>query len=213
MRLCPGRCGGRNAGRVGEVTVRALSWDEGRWTNRPEHVERDGADLVVAAVESSDAWRVTAYGFVHDSEHALLAPWPDGVAVEVSFVVDLVEQFDQAGVFVRAADDRWVKAGVEYADGTAQLGVVVTWGRSDWSAAPVPDWQGRLATIRASRSGDAITVRARVDHEPWRLVRLLPLDPGVAVSAGPFVCAPSRAGLRVRFTSWAHTAPDAALHA
>src|SRR5690606_41566187 len=43
---------------------------------------------------------------------------------------------------------------------------------SDWSVAPVPGWAGRLVTVRASRAGDAVTVRARVDDEPFRLVRV-----------------------------------------
>ena len=32
------------------------------------------------------------------------------------------------------------------------------------------------------------------------------------MTAGPFVCAPKRAGLTVTFTRWAHTDPDVDLH-
>ena len=53
-----------------------LPWSAGSWTHRPvKAVERSG-DLVVTAAEGSDAWRLTSYGFIHDSEHALLAPFP-----------------------------------------------------------------------------------------------------------------------------------------
>ncbi len=83
---------------------------------------------------------------------------------------------------------------------------------SDWSLAPVPDWRGRLVTIRASRSGDALTIRARVDDEPWRLVRVAPLDPDAAVTAGPMCCAPTREGLTVHFTAWLIGTADAGLH-
>jgi len=55
-------------------------------------------------------------------------------------------------------------------------------------------------------------VRARVDDEPWRLVRVAPLDADGPVTAGPFCCAPTRAGLTVHFTSWRITSPDAGLH-
>ena len=112
---------------------RRVAWQDGSWTHEPARVELAGPDLVVTAVEGSDAWRVTSYGFVHDNEHALLQPLANPAAIEVSFTVDLTEQFDQAGLFLRAAADQWVKAGVEYADGTPQLGVVVTNGRSDWT--------------------------------------------------------------------------------
>lgn len=191
---------------------RAVPWTEGVWTHPPESVETDGSDLVVTAVEGSDAWQVTSYGFVHDSEHALVAPLAHDAAVEVVFTVDLHEQFDQAGVFLSVSPTHWVKAGVEHADDAPQLGVVATDGRSDWSVAPVPTWSGRRATIRASRSGDAVTVRARVDDEPFQLVRVLPLDPDLDLRAGPYLCAPTRAGLTVRFHSWRTTDPDAALH-
>jgi regulation of enolase protein 1 (concanavalin A-like superfamily) len=175
-------------------------------------VTGEGDALVVTAVEGSDAWRETSYGFVHDSEHALLAALPTDRAVEVRFVAAFDQQFDQAGVFLRAAADSWVKAGVECADGVLQLGAVVTDPRSDWSVAPVPDWSGRTVTVRVSRSGDALTIRARVDDEPLRLVRVVPFDPSAEVEAGPFLCAPTRAGLTVRFLSWEVGPADAALH-
>jgi len=151
---------------------------------------------------------------VHDTEHALLAPFTRGSAVEVTFQADLTEQFDQAGLFLRVPDDRWVKAGLEVSDGVLQLGAVVTAPVSDWSVAPVPSWAGRRVTIRASWEGDAVTLRARVDDEPLRLVRVLPFDPApdAAAFAGPMICAPTRAGLTVRFRAWTVTAPDASLH-
>ncbi|MEH3089619.1 MAG: DUF1349 domain-containing protein [Microbacterium arborescens] len=189
-----------------------IDWSTGTWTNEPERVERDGADLLVTAREGSDAWRVTSYGFVHDDEHALLAPMASGTAVEVAFRLDFAAQFDQAGVFLRVDDETWIKAGVERSDGAESLGAVVTHGSSDWSLAPVDGWSGRVVTVRASRSGDAVTIRARVDGEPWRLVRVAPLDPAASVSAGPFCCAPTRSGLTVRFTAWRSVAADASLH-
>ncbi|WP_222595848.1 DUF1349 domain-containing protein [Cellulomonas aerilata] len=181
--------------------------------NPPVQVERTGDGLVVTAAEGSDFWRTTAYGFTHDSGHALLAPFAEGTAVEVTFVLDYGEQFDQAGVLVRQDERTWTKAGVEVSDGEPQVGAVVTREHSDWSVGPVPDWAGREVTVRASRSGDALTVRARAAGSPWRLVRVSPLDPGADLLAGPFCCAPTRAGLRVRFTRVATTTADASLHA
>ncbi len=194
------------------MSGRGVRWDEGTWSNQPVSSAVDGDDLVVTAVEGSDAWRTTSYGFVHDNEHALLAPLPQGSAVEVEFTVGLTEQFDQAGVFLRASATSWIKAGIEFADGTPNLGAVVTRDTSDWSSAPVPEWTGRRACIRASRAGDAVTIRARVDDEPFRFVRLAPLDPHAAVEAGPYLCAPTRAGLTVRFHRWEWKPADASLH-
>lgn len=190
----------------------ALPWSAGRWTHEPAAVAADGDALLVTAVEGSDAWRTTAYGFVHDSEHALLAPLEPGTAVEVAFTGDFSAEFDQAGVFVRVDDEHWTKAGVEFADGALQLGAVVTHRFSDWSVAPVPDWAGRRITIRVSRANDAITVRARAGDEPFRLVRVAYLAPDAQAAAGPLISAPSRPDLTVRFEAWTVGPADAALH-
>ena len=191
---------------------RRVNWNDGRWTTPPVASVVEGDELVVTAAEGSDAWRITSYGFIHDNEHALLLPLPPEAAVEVEFDVTMSEQFDQAGLFLRASATRWAKAGIEFADGVVSLGAVVTNERSDWSSAPMPHWAGRRATVRASRSGDAVTVRAGIDDEPLRLVRLFPLDPGIALEAGPYLCAPTRAGLTVRFHRWEFREPDASLH-
>jgi uncharacterized protein len=167
---------------------------------------------VVECAEGSDAWRITSYGFVHDDAHGLLADLPDGAAMEVGFVLGGSEQFDQAGLLVRADERHWVKAGVEVADGALNVGAVVTREVSDWSTWPV-DWAGREVRIRASRRGDAVTVRARAEGSAWRLLRLAPIDADLPWRAGPFACAPSRAGLTVRFTDWRLLPAEDALHA
>ncbi|WP_285117435.1 DUF1349 domain-containing protein [Leifsonia sp. fls2-241-R2A-40a] len=189
-----------------------VPWSAGRWTTPPARIDEQDDRLVVTAVEGSDAWRETYYGFVHDTEHALLAPFAVGTAVEVEFTAPFGEQFDQAGVFVRAADDRWVKAGVEFADGILQLGAVVTDGRSDWSVAPVPEWLDGRILVRVSRAEDALVVRASVNGGPLQFVRLLPFDGALTAEAGPLVAAPSRPGFAVTFTAWRTTDADGTLH-
>jgi regulation of enolase protein 1 (concanavalin A-like superfamily) len=156
------------------MTMTSASWSDARWLNRPARTWHDNSDLLVEAVEGSDFWRSTAYGFVHDSGHALLVGFPEATAVEVRFMLDYDQQFDQAGVLVRADEEMWIKEGIEVSDGVPQLGAVVTNGMSDWSISPVPDWLGRQIALRASRSANALTVRARVDSEPWQLVRVAP---------------------------------------
>ncbi len=190
-----------------------IPWSDGTWTHPPVHVEPVGDILRVRAAEGSDAWRHTSYGFVHDTEHALLRPLGVGRAVEVDFRCALGGQFDQAGAYVRFDDEHWVKAGVEHSDGVDMLGAVVTLGRSDWSTGPVPDWSGRVVTIRISRAWESLTVRARVDSGPYHLVRLAPTPPGADATAGPFLCAPTRTGFTVDFLAWRETDADEALHA
>lgn len=193
-------------------TGRDLDWSGLTWLNPPEAATQDGTGLLVTARQGSDLWRTTSYGFVHDDGHALLAPFAPGTAVEVSFVADFTGLFDQAGVLVRVDAETWIKAGIEFSDGEPQLGAVVTHRTSDWSLAPVPEWAGREVTVRASRAGDAVTVRARVADGPWRTVRVAWLDPAADAGAGLFCCAPDRAGLRVRFTRLATGPADSSLH-
>lgn len=190
-----------------------VPWSSGDWTHPPVAQHEEGADLLVEAAEGSDAWQKTSYGFVHASEHALVAPFAPGTSVEVTFTADFSAEFDQAGVFVHVDDEHWIKAGIEFSDGVAQLGAVVTDGYSDWSAAPVPEWAGHRVTVRVSWADDAITIRARRDDEPFRFVRLarFAATPGTA-TAGPFVCGPTRAGLSVRLHSWTTGAADETLH-
>lgn len=190
-----------------------IAWNEGRWTTPPaETTTLDNGVLQVTAVEGSDAWRHTAYGFVHASAHALLAPFAVGDAMEVTFTAEWTGEFDQAGVFVQIDDEHWMKAGVEFADGHLGLGAVVTNIRSDWSVGYVDDWHGAEITVRVSRWKDALIVRARADSGQWRLVRVAPFDGGASAFAGPFLAAPTNAALSVRFTRWEHSAADAALH-
>lgn len=185
---------------------------DGTWTTEPVRAEFDGDHLVVEANEKSDAWRVTSYDMIHDSAHGLLEPMGKREAIEVSFILDFDQAYDQAGIMVREDSHNWIKAGVEISDGFPQCGGVVTRGVSDWSAAPVPEWIGREVTFRASRDNDALTIRARVEDEPWRLVRLAPLDPAAEVRAGLYLCSPSRGGLAVTFTRYYRGEPDKSLH-
>ena len=48
--------------------------------------------------------------------------------------------------------------------------------------------------------------------EPFRLVRVAPFPPGLAVRAGPYCAAPTRSGLVVRFRRWTTGPADTALH-
>ena len=191
--------------------MKTVAWSEGRWSREPVSIAQEGSNLVTEAAPESDWWRTTSYGFIHDDGHALLKDFPNESAVEVSFILNYTEQFDQAGIFITADNENWVKAGVEYCDGFPQVGAVVTQVNSDWSVAPVAEWMNKEVTIRVSRSGDALTIRAGINSD-LRLVRVAPLDPTRTWQAGPMFCAPTRAGLKITFTNWSMGEADSALH-
>jgi regulation of enolase protein 1 (concanavalin A-like superfamily) len=180
-----------------------VAWESGRWLNPPLAVSVDGADLLVTTRDQTDFWRTTSYGYVHDDGHALLTDLPVGSAVEVSLVLpELNAQYDQAGALLWVDAQTWMKAPVEFTNGVATLGAVVTHGLSDWSVAPAPGSPGDELSIRMSRAADAVSIRARFGTGEWQLIRLAPLSGSLDAAAGPFCCSPTREGLQVRFTGW-----------
>ncbi|WP_026459297.1 DUF1349 domain-containing protein [Schaalia vaccimaxillae] len=190
----------------------AASW-VGEWTTAPVAVQAlENGSLVVEAIEKSDAWRTTSYGFTLHTAHALVAPFEEGKAIDVVFTADYTRKFDQAGLFIEASESEWIKAGVEFSDGAPQLGAVVTRTMSDWSVTPRPDMAGQRIRVRASWTGDAITLRAGIDGQPLSLLRLAPWTPTCPVRAGLYLCAPSRSGLKVTFHECSVGEPDVSLH-
>lgn len=189
-----------------------IDWDSGTWLHEPPRHELAESLLIITTANESDFWNETAYGFTHYSGHALLTDFPPQTAMEVEFSAEWSHAFDQAGIFVHVDEGNWIKAGVEFADGVLSLGAVVTRGTSDWSVGHVPEWMGHPIRVRVSRTHDAITVRARTPDEPWRLVRLTPIDPDLTWRAGPLAASPSRAGLVVTFRSWETSLPDFTIH-
>ena len=191
--------------------MKKIAWGDGVWINPPLQSEEKSGDLLVMTAPESDFWRNTSYGFIHDSGHALVADFPDGAAMEVSFILDYIGQFDQAGIIIYSDSEHWIKAGVESADGLPQVGAVVTALNSDWSLAPVPHWMGKEVTVRASRDGNAVTIRVRCEDED-QLIRVAPIDPSRVWNAGPHCASPMSAYLNIRFTNWLHGTADLTLH-
>lgn len=184
------------------------------WLNPPHQVVETDKGILVTTEKDTDFWRITSYDFIHDNGHALLTELSDGKAVEVTYIALLEALFDQAGLMIRIDSKNWIKAGVELSDGVPQLGAVVTHNTSDWSVSPVPTWNDGTTpvTVRASRSGNALTIRAKLGENPWQFVRLTPIDQSTTITAGPMACSPTRAGLQVRFTKFALGPSDLALH-
>lgn len=189
-----------------------LAWDALTWHHPPASAERAGDQLVVTTGREADWWRITGYGFIHADGHLLAAPFPKEGSIEVTFQADLTGQYDQAGLMLYASDETWIKAGLER-DGPLYAAVVVTHGHSDWSVAEVPPIPaGTRVTIRASRTGDAVTFHYGIgDEAPTHLMRLAHLPPDLDVVAGPMTCSPTREGLVVRFDPVRVGPPDAPL--
>ena len=194
--------------------MKTIPWGTMLWLNEPPMVRYEADCVIVETGPETDFWHRTSYGFTHHDGHFLGATLAGDAAIEITFRGDFSEQFDQAGLMLYAGPELWLKTGVELSDGQAFASAVVTVGMSDWSVAPLPDGAAlETLTFRASRAGDAVTVRYRVgDGGDWRLLRVAYFPPGADVLAGPMCCSPTRAGLSVRFEPVRVGPPDARLH-
>ena len=119
--------------------MKTIAWSEGTWTREPVSISEKSSSLEVEAAFESDWWRTTAYGFIHDDGHALLRDFPHESAIEVSFILNYTEQFDQAGIFITSGDAVTVRAGLDGDLGllrVAPLDPSRTWSAGPMACAP-----------------------------------------------------------------------------
>lgn len=170
----------------------------GTWLNPPPSSNLTVETLTIETGARTDFWRDTLYGFRRDSGHALLLPVEGDFTAHVSFEGDYTALYDQAGFMIRQDEGHWIKAGVEFSDGMANLSVVVTREASDWSTLAIPGLV-EPQRLRLTRLGAAVVIQARNAANRWQLLRVAPFPKGPAL-IGPMACSPERAGFRARFT-------------
>ena len=107
---------------------------------------------------------------------------------------------------VRLDAERWLKAGIEFADGRAMISSVLTDGRSDWATAPF-EHDARDFRLRVTVAQGVIRLQASNDGKLWPLMRLAPFTESSSYLVGPMGCTPERAGLRVIFSEFCLTPP------
>jgi hypothetical protein len=176
-------------------------WADGMvWRNPPDGIRIAGEALIVATGDRTDFWRETFYGFTHDTGHHLTQAAGPSFTAELRILADWQAQYDQAGLMLWADEAHWVKAGIEYVNGEANLACVVTNGKSDWSQMPLAVPAAGLM-LRLNRRGDAVWLQYREDGD-WRMFRLAAFPEGRPAVVGPMACSPSRAGLEVTFRDY-----------
>jgi hypothetical protein len=98
---------------------------------------------------------------------------------------------------LRVDQENWVKAGIEFTDGTANLSAVFTRDYSDWSVVAVPEYSSEF-TLRITRHGTAVRIEFLSD-DGWRLLRLGYLPIPETCQIGVMCCSPEREGFEARF--------------
>ncbi|KJC58386.1 regulation of enolase 1 [Bradyrhizobium sp. LTSPM299] len=180
--------------------------DDGVWLNEPERWSAQGDSLEIVTDKATDFWRETHYGFNRDNGHFLGFRTGEAFTAELRVQGDFRALYDQAGIMVRIDAQHWVKAGIEFSDGDAMLGSVLTDGRSDWASAHY----GHDASdfrLRATVANGVLRLQASADGKLWPLLRLAPFPKASSYLVGPMACTPERAGLKVVFSSFRLTPP------
>ena len=169
-----------------------------QWLNEPASWQRTGDVLRVSVDPGTDFWRRTGYGYVHDNGHVYGAVFPGDLDVSVRVRGAFASNYDQAGIMLRADEDIWLKAGLEFFEGRPRLSTVVTVGWSSWMVADLPPGTDEV-TLRASRRGDAVEVRYAAVDGPAELAALVFMPPDREMLAGIVCAAPEGAGFSVSF--------------
>jgi regulation of enolase protein 1 (concanavalin A-like superfamily) len=169
-----------------------------QWLNEPASWQRTGDVLRVSVDPGTDFWRRTGYGYVHDNGHVYGAVFPGDLDVSVRVRGAFASNYDQAGIMLRAGEDIWLKAGLEFFEGRPRLSTVVTVGWSSWMVADLPPGTDEV-TLRASRRGDAVEVRYATVDGPPELAALVFMPPDREMLAGIVCAAPEGAGFSVSF--------------
>jgi uncharacterized protein len=169
-----------------------------QWLNEPASWQRTGDVLRVSVDPGTDFWRTTGYGYVHDNGHVYGELLPGDLDVSVRVRGAFANQYDQAGIILRADEHTWLKTGLEFFEGRPRLSTVLTLGCSSWMVADLPPGTDEV-TLRVSRRGDAVEVRYTAGDGAAELAALVFMPPGREMLAGIVCAAPEGTGFSVAF--------------
>jgi regulation of enolase protein 1 (concanavalin A-like superfamily) len=170
-----------------------------RWLNEPTDWKGDALSLELRTSDRTDFWRKTFYGFIRDNGHAFLRKVSGDFTASATVIGDYRELYDQAGLFLRIDETKWIKTGIEFTDGLMHFSVVVTNGVSDWSVIPLHEAEpSDPVSVRLTRHDDAVRVQFSIGGAPWQMARLCPF-PAEDAKVGVMACSPQRAGFSARF--------------
>ena len=170
------------------------------WLNEPPIWNIDSNRLRVVTGPKTDFWRVTHYGFIRDNGHFYYEERTGNFTVQVKIDAKYEALYDQAGVMIRLDPANWIKAGVEYTDGSPHFSAVVTREFFDWSVLPAsspgPVW------FRLTKLGSAIRIQYSTDGLSFRMLRLAYFPDAGSAKVGLMCCSPEREGFEAEFSAY-----------
>jgi len=117
-------------------------------------------NFTITALPNTDLWRIPTRDVFTAPILFVKEPLSKFKRVRVTVKVPGTRLYDQGGlVFILPGQpQRWIKAGIEYVDGVAKVGTVVTDRYSDWSLVSLQDPERGEVTVEMEKQGESLWV-------------------------------------------------------
>lgn len=173
------------------------------WIRAPKNYKISKDKIEIFTEPKTDLWQRTYYGFRNDNAPVLqLVTDEKYFSFTVKASYDYKRRFDQCGVVVYLDGENWLKASVEYENGTMQrLGSVVTnHGYSDWATVDV-DASVNTVWYRLSRREYDYCIECSYDGVNFKQMRICHLSEGGGeIRFGVYACSPEQSSFKAEFT-------------
>lgn len=173
------------------------------WIRAPKNYKISKDKIEIFTEPKTDLWQRTYYGFRNDNAPVLqLVTDEKYFSFTVKASYDYKRRFDQCGVVVYLDGENWLKASVEYENGTMQrLGSVVTnHGYSDWATVDV-DAAVNTVWYRLSRREYDYCIECSYDGVNFKQMRICHLSEGGGeIRFGIYACSPEQSSFKAVFT-------------
>ena len=181
-----------------------MTFKDMKWTRIPARYLIQPDRIEITTTPHTDLWQRTYYHFRNDNAPVLQFETEEKY---FSFVVktDFSEsrhRFDQCGIVMYLDPENWLKASVEYENGSFQhLGSVVTnHGYSDWATTEIPA-DIKTMWYRLSRREDDYRIECSYDGERFSQLRICHMFEGAGkISFGIYACSPEGSSFKAVFT-------------
>lgn len=173
------------------------------WTREPKRFAVNGGAVEVVTRPRADLWQRTYYHFRNDNAPVFQMRTDEkyfSFTVRTEF--ESKRRFDQCGVILYLDSENWLKASIEYENGTFQhLGSVVTnHGYSDWATTEISA-AVRSMWYRLSRREDDFRLECSEDGVHFAQMRVCHLWEGAGeIRFGVYACSPGDSSFRAVFS-------------
>lgn len=174
------------------------------WKNKPRIFSSGESHIQWETSPQTDLWKRTYYGFSKINAPFYYIDREGNFTFSLRVLSETVNTYDQAGLFLMANEDHWVKASVEFENAEfSRLGsVVTTAGYSDWASVDIPPaiapkW------FRISRLSNDFLLEVSDDGTNFTQMRLfhLPGAPRI-VRVGAYACSPGNSSFKTHFSEF-----------